>query len=132
MAPETALEAKVIKGFINSTKIERYLGFISNDKTRSKFTKDLSKAGIFQEGMFERINGDEVRAIKERIKDLGNTDDCYIISENSIIDSKRYNIETALNKAISPWSDTGTLIVFGDAEVIYREAEGMHNRWISR
>jgi hypothetical protein len=29
-------------------------------------------------------------------------------------------------------ADCGTLLVFGEAEIIYAEAEGFSNRWISK
>jgi hypothetical protein len=58
--------------------------------------------------------------------------DCYIISTNNAIDGQRLDIKTALDQALSGWADHGTLIVFGDAELIYREHEGQNNRWISK
>lgn len=58
--------------------------------------------------------------------------DCYIISTNKAIDGQRLDTKTALDQAISGWADHGTLIIFGDADLIYREHEGQNNRWISK
>lgn len=38
--------------------------------------------------------------------------------------------QTALTETIG--ADQGTLLVFGDAEILYSEAEGFNNRWISK
>ena len=67
---------------------------------------------------------------KDRIKSIGNIKDCYVISENKNIDQKRMSIENALIETIG--ADQGTLLVFGNAEIVYSEAEGFNNRWISK
>ena len=80
--------------------------------------------------MFDKVEGNEHEFIKQRIKLLGNLKDCYVISENQRIDKKRLDIDTALTETIG--ADQGTLLVFGDAEILYSEAEGFNNRWISK
>lgn len=125
------LEIKVINKFVTKNKRDRYLGFIQNDKTRSKFINDLSHGQIFEDSLFQPIQGHESDNIKAAFKKL-DVKDCYIISENKAIDGQRLNIDEALSKALSPWSDTATLIVFGDAQIIYREHDGLKNKWISK
>lgn len=126
------IESKVIERFVIKTKRDRYLTFIKNDKTREKFISELYHADFFQEDLFDKIDGHENEIIKDRIKHLSNIKDCYVISTNSKVDRKVLDIETALKDAISIWADEGTLIVFGDAEIIYREAEGPNKKWISK
>ncbi|MES2620100.1 MAG: hypothetical protein V4615_04540 [Bacteroidota bacterium] len=128
---DTELEKKVINKFIIKNKRDRYLGFIQNDKTRKKFLDDLSHGQMFQADLFESITEHESEVIKKISLKLG-VKDCYIISENEKLDGKRLDIDTALNEAISPWSDISTIIVFGDGQVIYREHDGAKNRWISK
>ena len=130
MTDNTDLEFKVIDRFIIKTKRDRYLTFIKNEKTRLKFIADLSHVNFLQEELFDTVEGDEYEFIKQRIKGLRNRQDCYVISENKRIDKKRLDIDTALTEAIG--ADQGTLLVFGDAEILYREAEGFNNRWISK
>ena len=125
------LETKVINKFVSEQKRDRYIEFIQKINTRKKFLNDLSNKDIFDNNCFEPVSGKEEITIRNLAKTLGITD-CYIVSENKNIDGKRINIEDALENAISPWSDTSTLIVFGDARVIYREHEGYNNRWISK
>jgi hypothetical protein len=124
------IESKVINRFVVKTKRDRYLTFIKNEKTRQKFINDLSHYNLLQKELFDKVEGDECEFIKQRIKALGNLKDCYIISENQRIDKMRLDIETALSETIG--ADQGTLLVFGDAEILYSEAEGFNNRWISK
>ncbi|MFA7447324.1 MAG: hypothetical protein WCY77_02710 [Weeksellaceae bacterium] len=124
------LETKVIERFVIKAKRDRYLTFIKNDKTREKFINDLHHMNFLKVDLFDKIEGNEFDAIKERIKSLGVLKDCYIISDCSRLDKKKLDIDTALRETIG--SDSGTIIVFGDAEIIYSEAEGFNNRLISR
>jgi hypothetical protein len=55
---------------------------------------------------------------------------CYLISEISELDKRRLDIDTALNEIIG--YGMGTLIVFGDAEIVFYEGEGPSDRWISK
>lgn len=124
------IESKVIERFVIKTKRDRYLNFIKSEKTRPKFINDLSHINFLREDLFDKVEGNEYEFIKQRIKLLGNPNDCYVISENQRIDKKRLDIDTALTETIG--ADQGTLLVFGDAEILYSEAEGFNNKLISR
>ncbi|MBY0424061.1 MAG: hypothetical protein K2Q22_00360 [Cytophagales bacterium] len=124
------LETKVIERFVVKTKRDRYLTFIKSEKTRQKLIDDLSNNNFLQKDLFDKVEGNEYEFIKQRIKTLGNRKDCYVISENKLIDKKRLDINTALTETIG--ADQGTLLVFGDAEILYSESEGLNNRWISK
>ena len=124
------IEAIVIERFVIKAKRERYLTFIKNDNTRKKIINDLHHMNFLQADLFEKIEGNEFDVIKEKIKNIGVLKDCYLISENSRLDKKRLDVDTALRQTIG--SDCGTIIVFGDAEMVYAEAEGFNNRSISR
>ena len=127
---EIDLEIKVITKFLNSAKRDRYVNFVQNGKNRPKFLKDLSKSDFLNQNLFESVDGNESEIIKNRIKSIGNINDCYVISENKNIDQKRMSIDNALIETIG--ADQGTLLVFGNAEIVYSEAEGFNNRWISK
>jgi len=124
------IETKIIQRFVIKTKRDRFLTFIKNDKTREKFISELHHMNFLQQNLFDKVTGYEKDFIKVRIKVLGNIKDCYVISENSRIDKKRLDIDTALSEAIG--ANQGTLLVFGDAEILYSEAEGFNNRLISK
>jgi hypothetical protein len=124
------IETKVIERFVVKTKRDRYLTFIKSDKTRDKFTKELAHFRDLRQGQFEEVKSDERKIIKDRIKSLGNIKDCYLISESSKLDKKTLDIDSALNEIIG--YGMGTLIVFGDAEIVFYEGEGPSDRWISK
>jgi hypothetical protein len=123
------LEKLVIEKFIVKTKCDRYLTFIQSEKNRKKFTFQLAHFRDLRLDLFDEIIGNEWEIIEDRIQSIRNIKDCYIISENSEIDQKIMDIETALNETIA--KGMGTLIVFGNAEVVFYEGESPNNRWIS-
>ncbi|MGB3776775.1 MAG: hypothetical protein WA960_00345 [Tunicatimonas sp.] len=127
---ELELEAKVIELFILKAKKERYLSFIQKKKSRKKFLEDFSHMNFLNKELFEKVGGDEHEMIRNRIRKIGDLKDCYVISENRDIDGRRLEIKSALKETIG--ADLGTLLVFGDAEIVYAEAEGFNNRWISK
>lgn len=124
------IEIKVIQRFVIKEKRDRYLDFVKNDKTRKKFISELHHMNFLDQDLFDRVEGNEYEYIKQRIAFLGTVNECYVISENDSIDKKVLDIETALKEVIG--ADQGTLLVFGDAEILYSEAEGFNNRWISK
>lgn len=126
---ELDLELKVIQRFILKSKIDRYLSFVKKKETRKKFISELNHMNFLALELFVKVEGDERNFIKDKIKGLGDIKDCYIISENGSLDCKRLDINTALRETVG--TDTGTLLVFGEAQILYAEAEGFNNRWIS-
>lgn len=125
------LETKLIERFVVGTKRDRYLGFIRKLRTRPKFIADLCHMGVFREDLFNVISGHERDAIHERLRSFPHITAGYVISQNGAIDGRTFDIATVLNEALSPWADIGTIIIFGDIDLVYREAEGPKNRWLS-
>jgi hypothetical protein len=127
MNPDLHIESKVIENFIIKSKRERYLNFIKKSKTRKKFTDELAHFSNQLE-LFEEIKNNERSVIDAQLKRLGLKGECYVISENNELDGKRMAIDKALSEAIG--MGMGTLIVFGDAELVFYEGEGPSDRWI--
>lgn len=127
MNPDLHIESKVIENFIIKSKRERYLNFIKKSKTRKKFTDELAHFSNQLE-LFEEIRNNERSVIDAQLKRLGLKGECYVISENNELDGKRMAIDKALSEAIG--MGMGTLIVFGDAELVFYEGEGPSDRWI--
>jgi len=98
MTNNVEIETKVIQRFVIKTKRDRYLAFIKNEKTREKFINELHHMNFLQQNLFDEVKGNEYEIIKQRLKDLGNIKDCYVISENQSIDKKRLDIDTALTE----------------------------------
>ena len=124
------IETKIIERFVNKGKKDRYLTFIKSDKSRIKFIKELAHFHDLRQDLFEEVKGDVYHTIINRVNSLNRRTDCYLISESSALDQKRLDINTALKEIIG--NGMGTLIVFGDAEMVYYEGEGPSDRYISK
>ena len=131
MTQNVELEIKVIKRFVDKAKQDRYIQFVSSPKNRHKFISDLSHFNFFKWDLFEAVKGKEEQAILQALQKNGVTDKaCYVISENSDIDSKTLSTREAISETVG--YGMGTILVFGDAEVIYFESETINTRFISR
>lgn len=131
MAHNVKLEVKVIKKFVVKTKQDRYVQFVSTPRNRHKFIDDLSHFNFFQWDNFEPVTGVEEHIIIQSLRDNGISDNlCYVISENERIDTKTLEIKRAVSETVG--LGMGTILVFGDAEMIYFESETMNKRFISQ
>jgi hypothetical protein len=126
----TQLEIAVIKKFVTKDKQARYIQFVSSDKTRKKFLNVLSHFRDFNWNLLEELSSEH--DILDKLQRLNfKVNDCYVISEDSEIDQKIISIEKVLNK-IGGYRDYATILVFGNADMIYFEGEPPHNRYISK
>ncbi len=131
MIPNTALEIKVIKKFVVKAKQERYVQFVSSVRNRQKFINDLSHFNLFQWDQFELVTDIEEQFILERLLKNAISDKlCYVISENDKIDTKTLETKMAISETVG--LGMGTILVFGDADMIYFESETMKLRYISK
>jgi hypothetical protein len=122
------LEILTINRYFKKDKAKRYVDFVLKDKTRPKFISKLAHLRDLEFSKFQKIEGNEESIIQEKVNKQKLVD-CYVISENKQIDKQFMGIELALKATIG--YGMGTILVFGDAEVIYYEGEGPKNRWIS-
>jgi hypothetical protein len=131
MQYETTLEKKVIRKFFLKRKRDRSMYFLNSAKRRAEFTNGLAHCNdLIFENFIEVTAGNEMQQIKSHISKLGKIKDCYILSENEELDGKRIDIDIALSETIGHC--LGTLLIFGDAEIVYYEGESPKNRWISK
>ena len=131
MTQNVDLEIKVIKRFINKAKQDRYIQFVSSPKNRHKFFGDLSHFKFFQWDSFEAVKGNEEQAILQALRQNGvDNKTCYVISENTDIDSKTLDTKEAISETVG--YGMGTILVFGDADIIYFESETMNTRFIGK
>lgn len=124
------LESKVIQQYVIKSKRSRFLAFIQTEKNRKKFIQEFSHMNFLDFDRFERVLMDEQEVIFQRLKHFPTFKDCYVLSEIQQLDKRRIDIETALVEIIG--SDAGSIVVFGEGELVYIEAEGLNNRWISK
>ena len=131
MTQNADLEIKVIRRFVAKAKQDRYIQFVSSPKNRHRFISDLSHFNFFQWDLFEAVNGIEEQIIRQALqKDGVDEKTCYVISENSDIDTKTLNTKEAISETVG--TGMGTILVFGDADMIYFESETMNTRFISK
>ncbi len=55
---------------------------------------------------------------------------CYIISENIELDTKRLDISQAIDATLG--YDMGTILVFGDADIILYQGEEIKSSYMSK
>jgi len=131
MTQNVDLEIKVIKKFIDKTKQDRYIQFVSSPKNRHKFINDLSHFNFFKRELLDDVKGNEEQIILQALQKNGVTDKtCYVISENVDIDTKTLDTKEAISETIG--YGMGTILVFGNADMIFVESETMNTRFISK
>ena len=124
------LDQLLIEKFIVKGKRERYLNFLSNEKRRNEFTGELYHFNNFKWELFREIKGNENEAeiIAELVKKKKLTPTCYVISVNSKFDGKQFSLTEAIEEILGT---EATLIIFGDADIVYYEGEPPFNRFIT-
>jgi hypothetical protein len=131
MAQNTELEQKVINRFVTKSKRERYLQFVTSAKNRKKFIAALHSGQFFVASALERVTGIEKNVLQQALAQLGITaQTCYVISENAVIDTQTLALSDALRQVVG-WG-AGTILVFGEADLIFVELDGLRNRYISK
>lgn len=126
------LEVAMIKKFIVASKQERYIQFVSSAKNRKKFIRNLAHFSDFNEKDIVLIPSNyftEAYVLGKLKQENIDTDTCYVISECTEMDTKTFDAETALSNTIG--INLATIIIFGNANMIYYEDEGLKKRYLS-
>lgn len=122
------LEILTVNRYFHQSKAKRYADFIISDKNRPKFISALAHLKDLQHSKFKKIEKGEKEHVLKMVADR-KLSKCYVISENKRIDRQFMEAESALTEIIG--HGMGTILVFGDAEMIYYEGEEMGDRWVS-
>lgn len=129
MPIEIDLEISVLQQFFIKRKRKRYIEFVKG-KRRKEFANSLAHCqDLKYEKFIELVGGNIHQQIINHVAFLDNNKSCYVISEDDEIDGKRIPIKKAIDKVVG--IPMGTLLVFGNAEIVYYEGESSNNRWIS-
>ena len=126
----TKQEKIFIKKFVVKDKQDRYLTFLEKEKTRNKFTEKLYHFNDFNWELFRKIPGNksEENTIAFKVKNKKNFSTCFVISTDSEYDGKTMLVEEAIENVVGI---EGSILIFGDAEIIYYEGEAPSRRYIS-
>jgi hypothetical protein len=131
MTQNLDLEIKVIKKIVGKTKQDRYIQFISTPKNRHKFIHELAHFNDFKLDLFQEILKIDEQIISATLnKNKIPSKTCYLISENVGLDTKTMDIAKAVQETVG--YGMGTILVFGDADIIFYEGESMKTRYISK
>jgi hypothetical protein len=131
MSQDHSLEILIIKKFIENSIQDRYIQFVTSIKNRHKFIRDLPHFRHFKWELLERVDGNiELEIFTALQKSKIENKNCYVISENSEIDKKTLDIKEAIQKIVG--YGMGTILVFGEADMIYYESETIKERYISK
>lgn len=127
---QNRIEELFINKFVVKDKRERYLGFLSKEKSRRKFTKELFHFKDLEWKLFREITGkeNEREVIRIKIKGKKHISACYVISSDSDHDGKLYEVDSAIENIVGK---EGIILIFGDADTIYYEGEAFEGRFIS-
>ena len=123
-------EQAMINKFVIKDKQERFLGFIAKDKSRRKFIDELYHFKYFNWNLFREIPGSENErdAIFAKVNGKKSIKSCRVVSANSEFDGKTLSVDEAIKNAVG---EEATILIFGNAEVVYYEAEPFDGRYIS-
>jgi hypothetical protein len=131
MAQNLYLEQQVIRHFFAKSKQDRYLQFVTSPKNRHKLIADLHRGQFFRANALERVTGIESHVIQHALRQQGIlSSTCYVISDNATLDTQTLLLSEALRQVVG-WG-SATILVFGEAELIFVELEGLRNRYISK
>jgi len=125
---EQELEILTVRKYTQKEKSDRYAGFVSNPRSRSKFIANLAHLKDLDFRKFRKLDNNEADQVREMAR-RAEFNTCYVISENKRIDGRFLDVEKAIHETIG--YGMGTLLVFGSAEVVYYEGEEVGDRWIS-
>ena len=122
-------EQLFVNRFITREKQERYLNFLASSRTRNKFLDKLYHLNDFNWHLFREIPGseNEKAAITSKLKSK-NISTCWVISANPEFDGRLMTVEEAPNEVVGT---EASVLMFGNAEVIYYEGEAPHRRYLS-
>ena len=127
---QNELENTFIQKFVKKDKQERYLAFLTKDKTRSKFTNELHSFKNLNWELFREIprNESEIAVILAKVNDKKNISTCYVIAYRAEFDGKLFSINEAIKDIVGTEE---IIIIFGNADIVYYEGEAPGNRYIT-
>jgi hypothetical protein len=106
-------EQAVIKSFVVRDKQERLLSFVSNPKSRRKFTQELAKREVIDERFATSVpwrvdpglelwarHSQGIGNIARLLKSKGAGQTCWVISESSRLDGVERELESILEEVV--------------------------------
>jgi hypothetical protein len=116
-------EVETIRAFVAKTKRERYVGFVSNEKRRNEFARNLAHWDDFDSRWIIRIapSSQNPEGIHTILKAHGAPELCNAISEFTELDGKELRLIDALKRIVG--SQMGTILCCQPGRLAYFENE---------
>jgi hypothetical protein len=116
-------EEATVRAFVIPNRQERYLTFLSNPKRRAKFIAELAhfKALNFTYAKIIPAVQQNATSVAKLLTSKGAGRMCWVISEDSILDARQMDLETALQATIG--RGMGTIISCVPGRLAYFEDE---------
>ena len=116
-------EIDTIKAFVNSNKRDRYVAFVTNQKRRKDFLRDLAHFDDFDARYIVRIpTADQTPAgIEALLLARGAGSSCHVMSEWSSLDGREMSLSEALGEVIG--NGMGTILCCKSRQLAYFENE---------
>ncbi len=129
-----AIEDATIRAFVVRNKQDRFVAFLSNPKTREKFTRELAHFRWFDhrfaisapwkvDPTFRLWDGHTqgIAHISRLLKSKGARHTCWVISENSKLDGRELELDRALGNVIG--QGMGTILSCVPGRLAFFEGE---------
>jgi len=116
-------EVETIRAFVAATKRERYVGFISNEKRRKEFVRQLAHFDDLDPRWIVRIapSSQNPTRIHALLKAHGAPENCHVVSELTELDGKEIRLNDALNRIVG--CEMGTILCCLSGRLAYFENE---------
>lgn len=116
-------EEAVVRAFILPVRQERYLEFLKSPKKRRKFTSQLPHFNHLNPKFVIGIPGNQqhLPSILKLLRDKGASSTCWVISQDSDLDGREMDLETALKETTG--YQMGTFISRIPGKLAYFENE---------
>ena len=116
-------EQQLISVFIVKNKRDRFFQFLNNPKRRKDLIAELAHFKHLDTKYIVKIPGpnQNVETIYKFLKSKGSPDECYVLSENIIIDGKFLKLDYVIRETLG--SGFGTIVSCKPGELAYYEGE---------
>lgn len=127
-------EQQAIKAFVQRDKRERFLGFLANSRNRRKFTESLTHFRWFDQRFASPVQwkvdpklpleegyAQGIENIMRLLQSRGAGSTCWVISEDSSIDSQELDLRAALEHVSG--REIGTILSCIPGKLAYFEGE---------
>jgi hypothetical protein len=123
-------EIRLVRTFVVPAKVDRYVGFLKKQKTRSKFLKLLYHFDHFDCRFVRQIapKSQTAERILHNLLSMSAPRTCHLISANPDLDGLACDLGEAVRQVVGECP--GTIVVCDPVRLAYYEGEHSGNRFV--